>query len=411
MVMPPPTPNQSCIIWFGLTALAVVALVASVGALFWGVGLVLGLLSPVLWPLAIAAVISYLLDPVVDLLARRKVRRPTAIILVFTLAVLLVLGISAAIVPRLILETRELAAKIPVYAAQIQQRTSVWIERAGWQVPFFPPTKETSLPSTNAVSTNALDASAASIPVPKAAEPTTEMAPEAQTWEQKLATTAFAWLPKALPSAGKWLGTQASRVAGWFGLLAGLALVPVYCFYFLLEKKGIERKWTDYLPVQESRVKEELVFVLTAVNDRLIVFFRGQVLVAMCDGALYALGFFLIGLNYSLLIGLFAGMLSIIPFLGAALTLIPALVLAAVQFQDWLHPLLVLLVFGVVQALEGLVISPKIIGDRVGLHPLTIIIAVMVGTTLLGGVLGGILAIPVTAALRVVMFRYVWKQP
>jgi len=72
--------------------------------------------------------------------------------------------------------------------------------------------------------------------------------------------------------------------------------------------------------------------------------------------------------------------------------------------------LLVLAVFGVVQTLEGLVISPKILGDRVGLHPLAIIVAVMVGTTLLGGLLGGILAIPLTAALRVLMFRYVWKR-
>ena len=87
-----------------------------------------------------------------------------------------------------------------------------------------------------------------------------------------------------------------------------------------------------------------------------------------------------------------------------------ALILAIVQFGDWQHPLLVLAVFAVVQTLEGLVISPKIMGGRVGLHPVTIIIAVMVGTTLLGGLLGGILAIPLTAALRVVMFRYVWKR-
>jgi predicted PurR-regulated permease PerM len=200
-------------------------------------------------------------------------------------------------------------------------------------------------------------------------------------------------------------------VAAWFGLLAGIALVPVYCFYFLQEKRGIQKSWTDYLPVQESRVKEEIVFVLTAINDRLIVFFRGQVLVAACDGVLYAIGFFAMGLNYAVLLGFVAGVLSIIPYLGAVLTLVPALVLATVQFQDWLHPLLVLGVFGAVQALEGLVISPKIIGDRVGLHPLTIIVAVMVGTTLLGGVLGGVLAIPLTAALRVLMFRYVWKKP
>jgi predicted PurR-regulated permease PerM len=72
---------------------------------------------------------------------------------------------------------------------------------------------------------------------------------------------------------------------------------------------------------------------------------------------------------------------------------------------------MVLAVFACVQVLEGLVISPKIMGGRVGLHPVTIIIAVMVGTTLLGGLLGGILAIPLTAALRVIMWRYVWKKP
>jgi predicted PurR-regulated permease PerM len=116
------------------------------------------------------------------------------------------------------------------------------------------------------------------------------------------------------------------------------------------------------------------------------------------------------GLNYALLLGLVAAVLTIVPFLGAIVTFVIAFVLALVQFQDWLHPLLVVGVFAVVQTLEGLVISPKIIGDRVGLHPLTIIVSVMVGTTLLGGLLGGLLAIPLTATLRVLMFRYVWKK-
>jgi len=111
-----------------------------------------------------------------------------------------------------------------------------------------------------------------------------------------------------------------------------------------------------------------------------------------------------------LLIGASAIVLTIIPFLGAIIICLTALMIALVQFGDWLHPLLVLAVFALVQTLEGLVISPKIMGGRVGLHPLTIIIAVMAGTTLLGGLLGGILAIPLTAALRVVMFRYVWKR-
>jgi predicted PurR-regulated permease PerM len=131
----------------------------------------------------------------------------------------------------------------------------------------------------------------------------------------------------------------------------------------------------------------------------------------MCDGLLYTLGFLIIGLPYAFIIGLMATLLTMIPFLGAITTCVAALLVGLASSGDWVLPAKVLAVFAVVQTLEGLVISPKIMGDRVGLHPLTIIIAVMVGTTLLGGLLGGILAIPLTAALRVLMFRYVWRPP
>ena len=151
------------------------------------------------------------------------------------------------------------------------------------------------------------------------------------------------------------------------------------------------------------------MFVVDAINRYLIAFFRGQVLVALCDSLLYTIGFLATGLNYAFLLGCAAVLLSMIPFLGAIILGLTALALAAVQFGDWLHPLLILGVFAVVQTLENLFISPRIIGDRVGLHPLVIIIAVMTGTTLLGGILGGVLAIPLAAALRVILFRYVWK--
>src|SRR5205814_1309536 len=159
---------------------------------------------------------------------------------------------------------------------------------------------------------------------------------------------------------GAWVIGQIGRVASWFGVLAGLALVPVYAFYFLLEKKAISSRWSDYLPLTDSRFKTELVFVLNSINNYLIAFFRGQVLVAICDGILYGIGFLLVGLPYALLIGVTAMVLTMIPFIGAIVTCAGALIIALVQFGDWLHPLLVLLVFGCVQALEGLVISPRI---------------------------------------------------
>jgi predicted PurR-regulated permease PerM len=98
-----------------------------------------------------------------------------------------------------------------------------------------------------------------------------------------------------------------------------------------------------------------------------------------------------------------------IPFLGSVIAFVIAMVLTIMQFGDWLHPLLVVLIFTIVITLENFFYSPRIMGNRVGLHPAVIIIAVMVGITLLGGVLGGVLAIPLAAALRVIMSRYLWK--
>ena len=237
---------------------------------------------------------------------------------------------------------------------------------------------------------------------------------EPSYWDKFFGTdtvkSAADWFAKTAPKVGTWAVSQVSRVASFFGLLAGLALVPVYAFYFLVEKRGIESHWADYLPVTSSGFKDEMVFVIKAINDHLIAFFRGQVLVALCDGVCYTIGFLIIGLPYSALLGVMATFLTMIPFLGAIATCSAALVIAFVQFGDWRHPLLVLAVFGVVQSLEGFVIQPKIMGQRTGLHPLTIIIAVMVGTTVLGGILGGILAIPLTAAGKVLMWRYVWKK-
>ena len=377
MNFPAPSEKQARILWFALTGLAVGILLALVGVLVWGFGWILSTLSSVLLPLAVAGILAYLLDPVVDYLESIRIPRGWAILLVFMIAVAVLAIIVTAIVPRLIGETRDLVEQVPTYREKLELRVNNWLQanqewlkgNAKW--------------------------------VTKARE----------AWEGDLGQKAQVWLAGRVPAVSNWMLAQLGRVASWAGLSIGFALVPVYTFYFLLEKKGISGRWQNYMPIHESRLKDELVFVIQAINDYLILFFRGQVLVALCDGVLLTIGFFAIGLNYAFLLGFVAGILSIVPFLGVVVSIIPALILASVQYTDWLHPLLVVGIFALVQFLEGFFISPKIMGDRVGLHPLTIIIAVMIGTTLMGGIIGGILAIPLTAALRVVMFRYVWKQP
>jgi predicted PurR-regulated permease PerM len=408
MSFPAPSLKQARLIWLAVTGFALAVLVALVVGLIWGLGRVLDVLSPVLWPLAIAGVIAYLLDPVVDFLERRRVPRTRAILAVFAAALLILAGLAASIVPQLVAETEQLAAKIPAYTARLEQRVTEWINHPPAPVRRFlgplPFLQNPGEVGTNDVPTDLALTMAPPLPT---RQPDSLLD---KALSRDSLQSAGGWLAAFFARSGRWLFGQVGKVASWFGILAGLALVPVYAFYFLLEKHGIRDRWTDYLPVQDSTFKNELVFVLQAVNDYLIAFFRGQLLVAICDGVLYTIGFTLVGLPYALLLGVASTALTMIPFLGSILTCGAALVIALVQYGDWLHPLLVLIVFGVVQTLEGLVISPRIMGGRVGLHPLAIIVALMVGMTLFGGILGGILAIPLAATLRVILSRYIWKR-
>jgi predicted PurR-regulated permease PerM len=122
MSLPPPTPKQARVVWFALTSLAVAVLVVLAVALIWGLGKVLHILAPVLWPLAVAGVIAYLLDPVVDFLQRKGVPRTRAIIFVFAVAIVFLLGLIASVVPQVITETRDLAERVPNYATNLQHR-------------------------------------------------------------------------------------------------------------------------------------------------------------------------------------------------------------------------------------------------------------------------------------------------
>lgn len=411
MSLPPPTDKQARIIWLALTGLAMATLVALIATLIWGLGRVLQILSPVLWPLAIAGVIAYLLDPVVDFFERRGFSRSRAIVCVFGIALIVLAAVFGSIVPQLVRETRQLAARVPGYTANLEQRIEFWVNNPPPLLQKF--LKRESRPTgtpESAAPPEAAEILTATGPTNNGGATTNSPALFGGALNEKALQSATGWLAQMLPRIGHWLFGQVERVASWLGFMAGLALVPVYAFYFLLEKRGIKSKWPEYLPMADSAFKDELVFVLRSINDYLIAFFRGQVLVAICDGILYTIGFLLVGLPYAILLGAAAVVLTMVPFLGAIIVCLTALTIAFVQFGDWLHPVLILCVFAIVQSLDGMVISPAIMRGRVGLHPLTIIIAVMVGTTLLGGLLGGILAIPLTAVLRVVLTRYVWKR-
>ena len=424
MSFPPPTPKQARILWFSLTALAVTVLVFLLGLLVWGLGFALNRLSTVLLPVALGLVLAYILDPVVEFFVRKKLPRVWAIVLVFVLGLLVIGGALGAVIPGLVRESRKLILELPKNSEKIRLQAGDFIEHsslshllpASWRessIKLLSQTRPATSPAgTNVVETNLITSGATETNEPAAGQtnaPATFRA-GVETPASEGGEPPNDFVVTVLKRVAQWVPTQLGKVRSWLESSVGFVLVPICLFYFLLEKERILRNWAHYLPIQESRAKEEAVFVLRAINDCMIVFFRGQVLVALCVGTLLAAGYLILGLNYAALLGLVAGVLGIVPYLGTIVSLVLALTVAAVQFGDWKHPLLVLGIAAAVKLLEDLVISPKIMGERSGLHPLTVILAVMIGASLLGGLLGAILAIPLTAVLRTLMFRYIWKH-
>jgi len=342
----------------------------AVGAIFWALGLLLNKLASLIVPLAVAGIIACLLDPVVDFFQfRLNVPRMRAILLVFFIGLALVVLMLGTVVPELVVQTNKLVQNLPDYSQKFREQFSNWL----------------------------------------AESPLGQRAKVA--WDEEIGAKVQQALKDTVPLVSDWLIAHVGSFAVFMAYAVGLALVPVYVFYFLLEKSGIQSNWTDYLPLRESQAKEEAVFILSAINDCIVVFFRGQILVSICSGTLLGLGLLLCGIDSAVLLGAVAAVICILPYIGSIITFVLAAILAAVQYGDARHFLSVIGVFAFVQLAEGLVYSPRILGNRVGLHPLTIIICVMVGTKLIGGVLGGLLAIPITAALRTIMFRYVWVKP
>lgn len=370
MNIPPPSTKQAQVIWFSATILAVAVVLGAIGATFWALGFLLNKLASLILPLAVAAIIACLLDPVVDLFEQKmKIPRIRAILLVFFIGVAIVVLMLGTVVPELVVQANKLVNNLPEYSDKFRDRFSNWL----------------------------------------ADSPLGQKAKEA--WDNGIGEKVQQGLKDIVPFVQDWLLAHVGSFAVFMSYAVGLALVPVYLFYFLLEKSGIQSNWSDYLPIRESAAKQELVFVLSSINDCIIVFFRGQILVSICSGTLLGLGLLMCGIDYAILLGAVAAVICILPYIGSIITFVLAAILAAVQYGDANHFLAVAGVFVFVQVAEGLGYSPRILGNRVGLHPLTIIISVMAGTKLIGGVLGGLLAIPITAALRTIMFRYVWKKP
>jgi predicted PurR-regulated permease PerM len=412
-----PTDWQRRVLWTVLTALAIIALGTVAVLLLVALGRAVGFLQPVLIPFAVASVLAFLLDPVVRLITTRtRLSRTLAVLLVFLLISLLLALMFISVVPQIYESSARMIQQMPQYAAKAQTRLIGLLDASQKKIDQL----DRLLPGARSLD-RAASQSASSSPAPSAAPspgpPGTAQLPGAEGQD-----SIRNYLNQQLPALGKQVPMILN--SGWhfvigsiggflgvFGAMLSAVIIPVYLYFLLVEGRSIARWWSEYLPIRDSPFKQEVVSVLLEINGYLTAFFRGQLLVSTIDGVLIGSSlYFFLHLDFAFFIGVLVLVLTFIPYLGIILCYIPALLIAIVQYGDWQHPLCAVLIMFVAQTLEGTIISPYIVGDAVGLHPMTVIISVFGWSLLLNGPIGAILAVPLSATVKVLLRRYVWEK-
>ncbi len=382
-----PSPFQKRTLWKAITGISMCIIAVLLVSTVTVLGKILSVLQPVLVPLAVAAILSYLLAPIVNwtrkkLLKNVKNNRTWAILIVFTITSIIGLLIALSII---VPASHELG--------QLFEKKAEIIEGAQKQLSKF----NSSLSSLEDIFGSTDKDQSTSGEAAKE---------ESQLWKKFIQ---WANSPETTTSLLNFVGKAANGFIGVLGYLVGFFLIPVYLFFFLRDSAFIERYWDKYIPLKDSSFKDEIVSVVKEINVYLVAYFRGQVVVSFIDGALTGIILLILGLDYALIIGVSLAILGVIPFVGFILTAIPALLIAMAQ-QDGPSAIVVLGVFIAVQQFDGLVIQPKIVGESVGLHPLTVIFSVLCWSLIIGGILGALLAVPLTASIKVLFQRYIWEQ-
>lgn len=319
----------------------------------------LWLLAPVLTPFVIAAMLGWLGDPLVDRLERRGRSRNTAVTLVFTAMALVVILVLVILVPLIERQIATLIASLPHYRDWLLQTAIPWLEA------------RTRLEISAWLDFNRL------------------MELIRTNWERAggIATTLLGYLSRSGFAI--------------LALVANVALLPVLTYFFLRDWDMLVARVASLIPRDHLDTASRLA---RESSDVLGAFLRGQFLVMIILGVMYGVGLWGVGLDLGILIGLIAGLLTFVPYLGPASGIILGCIAALVQFGDWEHLAGVLVVFGIGQVIESYWLTPKLVGDRIGLHPAAVIFAVLAGGQLFG-FLGMLLALPV-AAVANVLLRY-----
>jgi predicted PurR-regulated permease PerM len=430
-----PTPWQRKTMWAALTAFFVVLLIIIVGAVIWTGANIISFLQPILIPVAIAGILTYLLDPLVTKMSRETLSRSKAIALLFALAFFALGGLVAWLVPTISIQSANFAKQVPAYTEKARDRivdliyrfdqtfgllggahgksasTSLtnWLIGPASPTPHEQPTA-TAAPSPKGPATPQAIAPGSETIAPSPPKLTTAERQRIQAYVEKQMPNLQRALPTLMDRLWEVLKKSIGGFLGVTGFLLSLILVPIYLFFLLNEKPRIEKRWKEYLPLRASPLRDEVAEALSEINKYVTAYFRGQLLVCLVDGVLIGTALTLIGLNFAPLIGLLVVILTMVPYIGIIVCWVPAVLIAAFQWGDWLHPIGVTLIFIVIQNLEGIFYAPRIVGNYVGLHPMTVIVSIFVWGLIIGGVLGPLLAVPLTATIKVLLARYVWGR-
>ncbi|HQU15423.1 MAG: hypothetical protein B7Z66_07500 [Chromatiales bacterium 21-64-14] len=320
------------------------------------IGLLVYLLGPVLTPFLISALLAYMAAPFTDrlerLLAHIGLGRSSAVLVTFLLMVLALALILLLMMPLVGREMAMLLDRLPTLAEWAQFSAMPWLQQH----------LGINIAGLNATSIGKL----------------------------------LSQYTGTLSSVARDAISSGSAVVGW---LINIVLVPVVTFYLLRDWHGLTERAQDILP---RRYAAGIVRLTHECDEVLAAFFRGQLLVMLSLGLLYAVGLWAIGLQDALAVGVIAGVLSFVPYLGVISGVLLALLSALVQGMTPVLGLGVLAVFAIGQMMEGFVLTPRMVGERIGLHPLVVIFAIMAGGALFGFV-GVLLALPVSAAIKVLL--------
>jgi len=407
-----PTNRQRRILWNALTALAMTSLLGVAALIFFGFITFLSWSYPILLPIGLAVIVALILEPVVHFFQKQGVPRSRATLEICLMAVISFLLFWFFLSQPVIDQGGKFFQNLPgwINAGVDKLETSLASppEKSPFDLQLTMPAP--ALPvTTNKLTLNQTPESSL---VASESGRTANDRSAIQTWVNANLSAIQDTIQKNLTNL---VYSALGPVGQAFGFILGFGFVPIYVYYFLADQERITKNWHELVPLRRSRLRDEVVSVLAEINTSLVSYFRGQIVVAACNGVLTFIGLWAIGVPYSLVLGIITGALSIVPFLGIICSIIPALLLGFLSAKNdptlqWLRPVGVLGIFAGVQMCESMFITPRVQSHSTGLHPLVIIIGILFWSMLLPGLLGPIVAVPLTCAVVVLLRRYVWQE-